>query len=364
MPKKDFLFVDLATVADISKPFDCMAAGQFTDMWGYDFEIKAEDLPESTRDSEGNVVGFPIDTMGHNHREAAGWILDVKQVGSIVQSSVRWNDLGRELIGSDQVRFFSPTIDIETRVIMGGSLTNWPATRTKDHQILLRPVELSEQLQALNDVSFLERVEMIVNKAISGLSRPGNPPATTPDITLHPRQGGVTEEDMTLELEKLTPEQRTTLLRSALAAGALPAEMQAQIETRATELANVKLSAEKRQTHIAEFTARVAGGTAEKPVGLPIPADDLAKFMAALTPEAQEQLETILTRIVDSGMVDFKEHGSSLTQTGNAVLPPEIAVQLKKWMEIKGNSIDEFFTVNAVELGAMADYNLSEFKEK
>ena len=42
------------------------------------------------------------------------------------------------------MRFFSSTIDLGRMTILGGSLTNWPATRdVKSGRTLLRPIELS-----------------------------------------------------------------------------------------------------------------------------------------------------------------------------------------------------------------------------
>ena len=364
MPKKDFLFVDLQA-ADITKPIDGMAAGVFTDMWGYEFEIKAEDLPEyvlktnmalqSTRDSDGNIVGFPIDTMSHNHAEAAGWMLDAKQVGGTVQVMTRWNDHGRELISSDQMRYFSPTIDLEAKVIMGGSLTNWPATRTRDHQLLLRPVELSSQLQALDEISWMDRVDLIAKKVINGLA------TRLPDNKPNQPQ----EEEM--EWEKLTQEQKDELLgkaRAELASGTLPVELQAQLEKRAGEIADEKMAVEKRSSHIAELTQRLTGGNDATPHGLPIPADELAELLTSLTPETQERVESVLGRIAEQGLIDFNEHGSSQVQSGTTPLPPEMARQLNIWLSKDGNTVEEFFKVNAVELGAMADYNLAEFHKE
>ena len=367
--KKDFLFVDMEALLD-AKAFDGMAAGQFTDMWGYDFEIKPEELNEyvlktrmalqSTRDAEGNVVGFPIDCMNHNHGQAAGWITDVTQLGGVIQILPRWNEAGRQLIASDTMRYFSPTIDTEAKVIMGGSLTNWPATRTRDHQIMLRPVELSTQLQSLPEMGFGERIELLLNRAVSGFfAKPGQ---TIPPVAESSRTESPTE--VTMRFEDLPQEQRDLLLsqaRTELASGTPPAELQALIEQRAGVIATERVAHEQRQAHITDLCSRLSGGTEARPLGLPIPADELAGFLTSLTPEAQAKAEGLLSRIVETGLVDFKERGSSRVQQGTAILPTEMAVQLRKWLEHKDNTIAEFFTVNAVELGAMSDYNLSEF---
>jgi hypothetical protein len=371
--KKDFLFVNLQTLMD-AKAIDGMASGKFTDMWGQQLEIKPEDLAtyvlktrmalQSTRDANGDVVGFPIDAMNHNHGEAAGWITDVQQVGGVVQIVPRWTEMGRQLVGSDQMRFFSPTIDIEAQVITGGSLTNWPASRTADHQILLRPVELSAQLETLPEMNLIERVEMVVEKAISGLAArlpgPNKPaPETEPDTT--------DLEVTDMDFANLTQEQKDTFLQQAraeLTSGNPPAELQALIEQSAAVIATERIATEQRQAHVTELCSRLTGGTEAHPMGLPIPTDELAEFLTSLSPEAQAKAEGLLSRIHEAGLISFSERGSSRTQVGTAVMPPEMAVHLKSWIAA-GQTIEEFFKANAVELGAMADYNLAEFaKEK
>jgi hypothetical protein len=367
--KKDFLFVNLQQLMD-AKAIDGMASGKFTDMWGYEFEIKPEELPEfvlktrmalqSTRDANGDVIGFPIDAMNHDHGEAAGWITDVQQLGGVVQITPRWTALGRELVGSDQMRYFSPTIDLIAKVIMGGSLTNWPATRTADHQLLLRPVELSSQLETLPEMGMLQRFEMIITKAISGIIPGVNKPAETPVIS--------ELEVVDMDFANLTAEQKETFLaqaRTELTSGTLPVEMQAIVNQRAVELTALKVAEAARVSHIAELSSRLTGGTDANPRGLPIQSDELVEFLTSLSPEMQAKAESIFSRISESGLVDFKERGSSRVQTGTAILPPEMAEPLSKWIE-EGLKIDEFFKANAAELGVQADYNLTEFlgKEK
>ena len=172
--RRSFLFVDLAAQADGARPFDGMAAGEFVDMYGRKVNFKKEELKTyvrntkavlaSTADSDGNVVGLPIDGMNHDHEEAAGWITDVSLANDsgVIEFTPRWNQHGLDLISNDIVRFFSPTVDIKNKSIMGGSLTNWPATRDqKDGRILLRPIELSQGMFELVDESLIERVNRI-----------------------------------------------------------------------------------------------------------------------------------------------------------------------------------------------------------
>lgn len=165
MPKDEksnqFLFVELAIEAN--KPFDGVAPGDFVDMWGREVEIKASDFPkylentkdaiEHTRTEGGEVVGLPIDAKGHLDDEAAGWIVDASLVEvekpngdklPVIQFVANWTEKGRELIEKGIRRMFSPTLNTKKKIILGGSLTNWPATRDAMGKVLLRPIALSE----------------------------------------------------------------------------------------------------------------------------------------------------------------------------------------------------------------------------
>jgi hypothetical protein len=165
-----------------SQPFDGMASGSFVDMLGRPAIIKREDLAqyvvntkaniEATRDASGNVVGLPIDWMNHNHGEASGWIVDVNlaEDRDVIQFTPRWNELGKTLIGGNSVRYFSPEFDPRSRTIMGGSLTNWPATRTREQKILLRPIALAQSLSSIEIDESLEERSAKIRSAFTSFS--------------------------------------------------------------------------------------------------------------------------------------------------------------------------------------------------
>jgi len=167
MPKDEksnqVFFIDLALPLQDGKAFDGVAPGQFVDMWWREVEIKAEDFQtylentmdaiEHTRTEEGEVVGLPIDAKGHLDDEAAGWIVkaslvEVEKPGGkmlpVIQFVAKWTENGRALIEQGIRRMFSPTLNTKKKIILGGSLTNWPATRDEMGKVLLRPISLSE----------------------------------------------------------------------------------------------------------------------------------------------------------------------------------------------------------------------------
>jgi hypothetical protein len=367
---KDFIFVDLSLMGD-AKKFDGMAAGKFTDMWGRETVFLPEELPAyvantklalaSTADSLGHVVGFPIDSMGHYGEEAAGWITDVSMAEGrdIIEFTPRWNAIGMASIGSDTLRFFSPTIDIERRVIMGGSLTNWPATRTADHQILLRPVELSEQIhtyesmQNLPIVTLGEAIKHAFNDLknfMSGLVQPTPRPEADP-------QGDLS---MTMQPEPLPVEPIETPV--ALAGTPTPPavvdlsspDIVQMINAQAEARAAVILAEREHSAAVVQLADQLCGA------GLPIDHDKALAFLQALPVELYPEAEAILTAAATRDPINFAEAGHARVVQGTQPLPDSIKPILTSWLE-KGLSLESFFETNSVELGAMSDYNLTEF---
>jgi hypothetical protein len=419
--RKSFLFVDLAAQADGAKPFDGMAVGEFTDMSGRRATYKKEDMPiyvkntkavlASTKDSTGNVVGLPIDAMNHDHREAAGWIVDVElaESGDVILYTPRWNPLGMDLISNDVARFFSSTIDLGNKTIMGGSLTNWPATRDdKTGKILLKPIELSSQLYELTDESLMERVRRIAN-AFRDMFRDGfdTEYAWPIDVfdgyvicelndKLYKVEFSETAEGFEFSEFSEWKEVKRSYVEAAmrefkkwiaglfkpgsdngdetpqLSQGAvmpvpnqspapvveLTAEQTAQLERIVDERANLRfqemVDREQRKNRILDFTRTVTGK------GLPVQGEDLTAFLSTLTAEQLEKAEALFSKVAETGAVDFTEHGHSKVVAGAQSLPDSIKANLNAWLA-SGQTVEEFFTVNAVELGAMADYNLTEF---
>jgi hypothetical protein len=355
--RKSFVFVDLAEQTDGPKPFDGMAVGVFTDMRGRPVVIKREELPvyvantqaalASTADSSGRVIGFPIDALNHNHGEAAGWIVDVQLSAhseDIIQFVPRWNERGLSLINGDIMRFFSPNLDLETKTITGGSLTNYPASRTKNGQILLKPIELSEQMYAGEGLDLADTLDEL-KSFITGLFTNAHTAEGEEQALSQPPIKGVTPmpeptEQVLPETAELTAEQQTAL--------------ESLVETRAKLRFQGWLEQEQRKAEVIEFARTVTGK------GIPVPAEDLTAFLSSLTADQLGTAKTILAKIAETGTIDFVEHGHSRTLSGAQPLPDWAKAELKAWLDSK-RDLASFFTYNAVELGNQSDYNLSEF---
>ena len=153
------LFVKLGDdVLTEGKAIDGLVPGTFITMYGRKIEVTEEDIPEfydntlaaieATTAESGELVGLPIDAQNHEEDDAAGWIMGVELEGDLIRLVVKWTAIGVEAISTKKRRFFSANLDLVNKIIQGGSLTNWPATRDISTGItLLRPVELAQLSQ-------------------------------------------------------------------------------------------------------------------------------------------------------------------------------------------------------------------------
>jgi hypothetical protein len=114
----------------------------------------------------GEVVGLPIDIQGHNKDDAAGWIVGAELEGNTIRLIPKWTEIGLDAIEKGIRRFFSATIDTKNKVILGGTLTNWPATRDKKGNILLSPIELSSGIYKIEpeDKGLLDKIADTLNE--------------------------------------------------------------------------------------------------------------------------------------------------------------------------------------------------------
>jgi hypothetical protein len=358
MTMQNFSYTDLSLLGGEARAFDGMSAGVFTDMFGRETEFRPEELPayvantkralESTRDSAGEVVGFPIDQLNHHGGLAAGWIVDVAlaEGRNVIEFTPRWNDWAREKITANELRFFSPSINVREKVIVGGSLTNWPATRTPDEQILLRPVELSAQMQTYDTPPQAALLGEVLKRGLAEIKQivlSGLKP--TPD---EPQLSeGVTMPEETVELQE--PQAQTVDLASP--------EIQAEIDLRAEAKAAVIVAQRAHEAQVSAFAASLVHQ------GVPVGAEELVAFLSKLPAEVYPEAERLLGEIATKGLIQFEEQGHSKVATGSQPLPDWTAAQLSKWLAA-GKPLGEFFEVNADVLGAMSDYNLTEYQKE
>ena len=152
----NIIFVELSALTD-GKPFDGLTFGKFIDLFLRPVEIKKNDLEDylantvtnikaTVERDGGEIVGLPIDTKGHDKEDAAGWIVGASLEDGVLRLIPKWTEVGVDIIKKKVRRYFSATIDTKNKVILGGTLTNWPATRDSKGKMLLSPVELTENV--------------------------------------------------------------------------------------------------------------------------------------------------------------------------------------------------------------------------
>jgi len=354
--QSQFSFTELSTDGLVEplglKYIDGLAAGTFVSMTGEEVSFEADELQsyientqkiiESTRTESGEIVGLPIDKDRHDHAGGAGWIvgLELDQARNIIRFLVNWTNEGIDLIKGNIRRFFSPSTDPTNKVILGGSLTNWPATRLETGQILLRPVELSQSIKEIDMPKTLE--EMFTDLKAGILEAVGkNKPAEH-------------QADPPAEPETTSPTLRELLNTP---------DAVEELGKRAAEMAQEAIRSEKRKIRAVEFAARIAGGTREKPFGLKVRPNDLVALLLSLPEKQAQAVEKILEASLTAA-IDFAEHGfDSDGFIQKPHLPAAIKPYARQWVDA-GKPIVEFFAQNP-ELGPAENYNLVEFmKEK
>ncbi len=350
-----FSFTELTEPVS-AKFIDGLAANDddpYIAMSGAEVYIKSDELASyientqaiiaSTKTESGEIVGLPIDLESHNHKGGAGWIvgLELDKTRNVIRFLVNWTEKGFELIKANLARFFSPSVDTEEKIILGGSLTNWPATRNAKGQILLRPVELSQSIKEIDmEKTLLELLAELPGKVAEAMH--GKPPEL-PNTQLPPTE---------LETE-ISPELKE-LLRTP--------EGIEELGKKAQELARAAIHLEKRKMHTVQFASKLAGGTAEHPVGLKVRPNEVVALLLSLPEPQALAVEKILANALD-GAINFSMRGldgSGFIQKPE--LPKEFKPYLETWVKA-GKSVDEFFKVN-LELGNPEDYNLAEFTRK
>ncbi|KKN73390.1 hypothetical protein LCGC14_0400930 [marine sediment metagenome] len=156
--KNDFFLVTELETETLTegKTFDGLVAGDFVDMHGRRILVEEDELEdyvantqsaiEATESESGEIVGLPIDVYDHDKEDAAGWIVGASLSDGVIRLDPKWTALGKDLIEEGIRRFFSATFNTDQQVILGGTLTNWPATRDDEGRVMLRPIELSTSM--------------------------------------------------------------------------------------------------------------------------------------------------------------------------------------------------------------------------
>jgi hypothetical protein len=354
--EKLFVFTELVAEGksvdlDYIKAIDGLAAGTFTAMNGEEVTFKPNELEAYVRNTKeaiahtqtesGQVVGLPIDMDGHDHKGGAGWLVDlsVDKTRNIIRFVINWTDEGVKVIRGNLRRFFSPSTDPESKVILGGSLTNQPGTRNSKGHMLLRPIELSQSMKGIDMTKTLEELQADNEKLTTSIAE-----LTTLVKALAPKPP--VDGDTT----HTSPEMKE-LLGSPDALD--------KIGELATKRAEEMIAVERRKSHVVDFVSDLVGGTKDHPVGFPIKAADMVALLLSL-PEKQAMATEKMFKAMAKGAIDFTERGFAQDNfLTRKPLPAQFLGAARMWVGAK-KDIKEFFKANP-ELGKAEDYDLREF---
>jgi hypothetical protein len=357
-----FLFIELQDDAlTDGRAFDGVAFGTFRDMLGREIELDADDAGDyvdntqaaidATTTESGELVGLPIDAQGHDKGDGAGWIVGVELVEGVIRLVPKWTEIGRELISKGIRRFFSATIDVSNKVVLGGTLTNWPATRDENNRVMLRPIELESKLQTVQELELADAAPLVESKGgtmpedikVEKVEKAPAAPVETPP-----------------EKAELAPDEMADVMAEfSNASQREPHELAQDLARRAERMAEArvtKLLDERRSAwEIANLAAQFTGG---KQYGLPIGIYELTDFLESLNASQFEAAKKLFSQITDHGLVEFQEVGHSRRLRKQA-LPAEYHDSLRRTLDA-GHSAAEYFT--ELGLGDGSQFDLSQFE--
>lgn len=407
---------------ELSKPFDALVAGKFVDMHGNEVTISAKDLQtivdntkkniEMSRTESGEVAGLPIDALNHDKGQAAGWIVDVEFDGSRLRVTPEWTDVGTDLLMRRIMRYFSATVDTVRKVILGGTLTNWPAVRNHSGGVLLRPIELAMEMDKEPEKEPFNLSNQIndIWKFIKGSDRTDDAQSDDADNP-DPADGvdtiNTSEKElatMEIKFDELTPEQQAELMaqaeekfvkslkkdegetpdevaarltkelkleafsevadlegaREALMSNmkeALTAEYQ-RLQAGAGSMLNEMMKEIKTQQHIAEFSAKITGGTEDVPHAIPFTQEEVERVLVQVPENVRPAVENLLERTWKDGFTEFETMGHGKRMEAKEALPDEYVSALRKG-ELTLTDLES----PILGLGDLSRFDISEWEE-
>jgi len=346
-----FTFTELSGEFETVKAIDGLAACDdhaYTAMSGSDVFVKTDELESYLKNSDeillstlsaetGKIVGLPIDLDKHDHGGGAGKIIgfEFDKTRNIIKFIINWTEKGIKQVKDNLGSYFSPSIDPERKIIIGGSLTNYPAIRNNKGWMLLRPVEFSQQIKEIDMTKTLEEVmiEMEALKTqVAELSKPAPIIVKEPD-------------------DSVTPEMAEFIANTD---GAEELGRQAQ------EIAQRQVKDSQRKEHVKKFASRVVGGTPDKPFSIPVPSRAIVAALLSMPDKQRIFMEDLIMKMYE-GAIDFAERGISGSDfIQGKIVPAEYHDAIKIWVD-SGKTAGSWFKNVMPELGDAKDYNLKEF---
>lgn len=347
---------------------EAIRTGQFVDMNGKDVTIDAALLDALVENFANNKAGqdIPID-LNHEMKEAAGWLIGVRRLNNSLFVAPNWNDHGQYLVRSRQYRYVSCTIDLNAKVLLSVSLTNFPAVNN------LRPIELSRMSEGADSTTIVlfqkPEGESMADTKVKPKEE-GMPPAESETKTPPAELSASATSATTLAEPKSDVPNRDTLIAQ------FRQQADADIAAIRKEIAELMgdLTAQRKQA-VAEFMNQVRNEqaivafseriTSTGKHAIPAKPTDVAAVLSALPPANRDAVQALLEAIAQTGTVDFSEMGTSAGKPVLEVrqLPAEMQAVLSRHVKA-GGTVEEFFADNADILGNASTYDLSAFAKK
>ncbi|MEA1998251.1 MAG: hypothetical protein U9N61_02845 [Euryarchaeota archaeon] len=401
--KTNTIYFDLLSPG---KPFAGFVAGEFVDMWGRAVSVTEEEVPEYLENTAKRIAqvqdkdmdGLPIDAEQHDKGKAAGWITGVAQTSvndsdgksiSALEFTVSWTKLGLELISEKIMTNFSPTFSTEQKVVVGGSLTNWPASMDEKGIPLFSGIELSQGVKTFDKVpdeipgglDAEEKAKPNASKEDIGGSKNMSDELLLANLEEEGRQALLQQARKEIEtempemdeekiIERLKNEVKLEAFKDVVdiedARNQMMVEMEKalkseyeRMQSQAGQMLKGMLSEIKRDQDIVEFSTMVTGGTDKVPYGFTVEKNKIEKFLQSLDDKQRTDAMGILGQVWEKGRVGFEELGHGKKVKGNKELPAYFADKLTSKELVVADLRDP-----VLGLGDIGQYDLSQWEDK
>lgn len=141
------------------------------------------------------------------------------------------------------------------------------------------------------------------------------------------------------------------------------AELREQYQAQVRIELEREYAAMQHKTKVAELAKALVGGFEDAPRGYRADAAELQSHLAKLEPDEAKFWGDLLKKTQSDGFVEFEEIGSGKNPKAGETLAPWAERYLGQWVK-GGGSVEEFFKINADVLGDPGQYNLQAFEKK
>jgi hypothetical protein len=366
LEEKKLEFIGAETMVS-GTPFLGFVEGEFVDALGRPVTVSGKDIEtylantlaliKDTVDNSGKITGIPIDALNHERGNAAGWITDVSMGERNGRKGIIfhpiWTKLGVELVGGGLQKFFSATFDDENVVVVGGTLTNYPASRDEKRHIVNEPITLTEADD--NEGELYAKVEKMfmgmLNKLFNRKAKP------------KPKKGVFMDND--LKVPKTIDELIQLLGENEDEGGQqISIDLAEMVDSAATEKAKVllkeSLAETERKAKVSSLVKEMTEGEGEAAFALGVNPKDLEAFLLSMDEDQFSLAVTTLTQIKEKGIIDFSENGSNDKGKGDKTPLPDY-VQMK----LRNKELELSDLSNPIlGLGDLKEYDLAEWEKE